>query len=169
MDDHIYYEAFGGIREKTPLEPFYEAMLPVLADYGFAEKFPDGRISTLSGGYTGYEYDVLIGAPPQPAFRYTNVMPGGYSTFCDEQRSLESVGLSHFATGAEIFVRLDIKNPHSGGKLRLNLEISGAETEVERFKIAFAPVLTRYNFKSQNAAENIGEAKPQFTAEDFRK
>lgn len=162
------YKETGEIDDKTPLEPFYEAMLPVLADYGFAEKFPDGKISTLSGGYTGYEYDVFIGAPPSPAFRYTNVMPGGYSTFSDEQRSLESVGLSHSATGAEIFVRIDIKNAYSGGKLCLNLEISGAESEVERFKIAFAPVLIRYNFESQKAEENIGEARPDFAGEDFQ-
>ena len=165
----INYQETGEIDAKTPLEPFYEAMLPVLANYGFAEKFPEGRISTMDGGYNGYEYDILIGAPPLPAFRYTNVMPGGYSAFYDEQRTLESIGLSQPETGEEIFIRIDIKNSYSSGKLQLTLEISGAENEVEKFKIAFAPVLTKYNFKSQKAEDNISELKQQFAAKDLRK
>ncbi|HEX8367721.1 MAG TPA: hypothetical protein VF604_04065 [Pyrinomonadaceae bacterium] len=50
----LNYKETGEINYKTPLEPFYEAMLPVLANYGFAEKFPEGRISIMDGGYNKY-------------------------------------------------------------------------------------------------------------------
>jgi hypothetical protein len=50
----LNYKETGEINYKTPLEPFYEAMLPVLANYGFVEKFPEGRISIMDGGCNKY-------------------------------------------------------------------------------------------------------------------
>lgn len=143
----INYKETGEVDYNTPLEPFFEVMLPLLENYGFSEKFPADKPSVFSGGLSGYQYDILIGESPT-TFRYVNYTSGGYSAFPDEERTIESVGFVHVETKEKFYIRISISG-YPDNRLQIVLDFSGAESEVKAFRNALNPVLTNYNFKSE--------------------
>ncbi len=158
----IKFKENGEIDCGTPLEPFFEAMLPLLENYGFSERFPADKPSVFSGGLSGYQYDILIGKSPT-AFRYINYTPGGYSAFPDEERTIESVGFIHIETDEKFYIRISISG-YPDNRLQIVLEFSGAESEVKAFRNALNPVLTNYNFKSEKGFKDETSQK-EFEAE----
>lgn len=160
---NVNYKETGEIDDKTPLEPFFEAMLPLLGNYRFKEKFPADKPSVWSGGLSGYQYDILIGELPT-AFRYVNYTPGGYSAFPDEERTLESVGFAHVETNEKFYIRISISG-YPDRRLQITLEFSGAKSEVAAFMSSISPVLANYNFelKKTDQSGEISKSAPPKT------
>lgn len=154
MSSKIYYE-FGQTDGKTPLEKFYEAMLPLLENYGLTAEFPADKPS-LEYSVSGIEFSVLIGEPPA-AIRYIKWQESPYSSGGIEL-TLESETLVHIETGEKLYFKIFITDYISGMNkdpttLWLSVKFSGAESEVEAFKNAVSTVLAKYGFRS-HAVQN---------------
>lgn len=161
MSVQIDYDELGQIDGKVPLEAFYEAMLPVLKNYGLTAEFPADKPS-LEYSISGIEFDVLIGAAPN-AVRYQKWQQSPYS-MGGLELMLESGALVHKVTGAKLSFQVFITDylsgmTHPSGTLWLTIKFSGAGNEVNDLKKAIAPVLEKYRFQSVNV-KNSPVAKP---------
>jgi len=148
----IYYEEFGEISGKTPLEPFYEAMLPRLKNYGLTAEFPADKPS-LAYSMSGIEFSVWIGEPPR-ALRYKKWQESPYANGALEL-TLESETLVHTETGEKLALKIFITDyisglAHASGNLWVTVRFSGAESDVNWLKNSVAPVLAEYDFRSRH-------------------
>lgn len=159
------YEDFGEIHRETPLEAFYEAIRPQLANYGVTAEFPADKPSLAESIY-GIYHNVLIGDMPN-AVRYLKRQESPYSMGGFEL-TLEGERLVHKETGETLTFRIFISDyisgmTHSAENFCLTLKIGGDKPEVEAIKKAIAPVFEKYNFQSHRAkneqieAENLAE------------
>lgn len=165
MNNFLEYEELGEIRRETPLEAFYEAMRPVLENYGVTAQFPADKPS-LAESINGIEHDVLIGDLPN-AVRYLKWQGSPYANGGFEL-TLESETLVHKETGKKFAFKIFISDYISGLKhesenFSVILKFRGEQSEVESLRKAIAPVLEKYNFqshevkKAQIIADNLEE------------
>ena len=163
MNDIFEYEESGEISRKTPLEAFYEAMRPVLENYGVTAKFPADKPSLAESIY-GIEHDVFIG----DAVRYLKWQESPYANGAFEL-TLESEMLVHKTTGDKLSFKIFISDyisgmTHAAGNFDLIVKFRGKQGEVEAMRKAIAPVLEKYNFqsheiKNKQITENDSEEK----------
>lgn len=150
MNDFFEYEEFGEIKWETPLEAFYEAMLPQFENYGLTAKFPADKPS-LAESISGIEHDGLIGDAPN-AVRYLKYQESPYRNGAFEL-TLESETLVHKKTGNKLAFKIFISDyisglKHENGNFSFILKFRGEKSEVESLRKSIAPVLEKYNFQS---------------------
>ena len=115
-------------------------------------QFPADKPSLAYSTY-GIEHDVLIGEPPN-AVRYMKYQESPYRIGGSEL-TLESEMLVHKITGDKLAFKIFISDyisgmTHAAGNFSLILKFRGEKSEVEALRKAIAPVLEKYNFRSQN-------------------
>ena len=150
MNDFLAYEEFGEIKRETPLEAFYEAMLPQFENYGLTAEFPADKPS-LAESINGIEHDVLIGDATN-AVRYLKWQESPYANGGFEL-TLESEMLVHRETGNKLAFKIFISDyirgmKHESENFSVILKFCGERSEIEVFRKAIAPVLEKYNFRS---------------------
>ena len=158
MNDVLEYEEFGEINQSTPLETFYEVMLPQLKNYGLTAQFPADKPSLAYNSTYGIEHDVLIGELPN-AVRYLKWQASSYSLGGSEL-TLESEMLVHKITGGKLAFKIFISDSIAGmmytaGNFNLILKFRGEKSEVEALRKAIAPVLEKYNFRSHEVKKSL--------------
>lgn len=140
MSVKIHYAESGDINLNTPLEPFYNALLPLLKMYGFTEEFPADMPST-DYKFEGYEFEFRIGEPPG-TFNYRKIKEEPYAGY-PAGRALVSDTLFHVETGEEMFICIGIDD------ISLRMDFEGEESEVTAIRDALNPVLAEYGFQSK--------------------
>ncbi|HQU81993.1 MAG TPA: hypothetical protein PKY59_02650 [Pyrinomonadaceae bacterium] len=160
MSDVFEYEEFGEINRAVPLEAFYEAMFPFLTDYGVTARFPADKPSLAESIY-GIEHDVFIGDAPN-AVRYIKWQESPYANGAFEL-TLEAETLVHRENGEKLAFKIFISDyvsglKHESGNFSLILKFRGAQSEVEMLLKSIAPVLEKYNFRSQKLEINESAA-----------
>lgn len=159
------YEELGEIKRETPLEAFYEAMLPQFENYGLTAKFPADKPSLAESNY-GIEHDVLIGDAPN-AVHYVKWQESPYANGAFEL-TLEADALVHKETGEKLAFKIFISDfisglKHASENFSAILKFRGEKSGVEALRKAIAPVLDKYNFQSQEvksaqiAGDNLEE------------
>lgn len=156
MNDVFEYEESGKIHSKTPLEAFYEAMFSQFENYGLTAQFPADKPSLAESIY-GIEQDVLIGDAPD-AVRYIKYQESPYRNGAFEL-TLESETLVHRETGNKMAFKIFISDyisglTHTAGNFSLVLKFRGEQSEVEALRNAIAPVLEKFNFRSQKVKKS---------------
>ncbi|MCD9188365.1 MAG: hypothetical protein LUM44_18250 [Pyrinomonadaceae bacterium] len=156
MNDVFEYEEHGEISRETPLEAFYEAMLPFLKNYGVTAQFPADKPSLAESIY-GIEHDVLIGGVPN-AVRYLKWQESPYANGAFEL-TLASDALIHEKTGEKLAFKIFISDyisglKHISGNFSVILKFRGEKSELETLRKEIAPVLEKYNFRSHEAKIN---------------
>lgn len=137
------YRFSGTLKDKTAIQPFYEALLPFLREHGLTASavLPCLRPNTLEGER---EKTQIIGSKNNGAIEYSVIEdPGcGYDTPVVGE-SLSGRNLAHFTSGELFSFFIQILNydypPH-----HLSLNCTGSDQATQAFQNLLAPLIAAY-------------------------